>query len=269
MLNVEWRTKLIQHSPLNIPRLLPIALLAAVALAQERSAPDPLAAMNIHVTTGGAAGYVDDKQCATCHSDIARSYRQVGMSKSFYRPRPDDVIEDFSKLPYKHARSGDVMELRWRDGRLVFRRWQLDDAGQPINVFEQTVDWILGSGHHARTYLYQTPIGEIYQLPLAWYSQTKEWAMAPGYDRHDHQGVLRRVRHECLFCHNAYPETEANSRDGAWRKQSVPSTLPEGVGCQRCHGPGAEHVRRAFADAGEAAVRAAIVRPTALEPRLG
>lgn len=210
-------------------------------------------------------GYVDDKQCASCHAGIARSYTQVGMSKAFYRPRPADAIEDFAKLPLRHARSGDVMELRWRDARLVFKRWQLDDAGHPINVFEQTVDWILGSGHHARTYLYQTPNGEIYQLPIAWYSQTRQWAMAPGYDRADHQGVLRRVRHECLFCHNAYPEIDANTRDGYWRKQSLPLTLPEGLGCQRCHGPGEEHVRRASGSADDAAVRAAIVNPMRLD----
>ncbi len=215
-----------------------------------------------------AAGYVDDKQCTTCHSAIADSYKQVGMSKAFYRPRPDDEIEDFAKLPLRHARSGDLMELRWHDQKLVFRRWQLDGAGQPINVFEQTVDWILGSGHHARTYLYQAPCGEIYQLPIAWYSQEKQWAMAPGFDRPDHQGVLRRVRHECLFCHNAYPHLDENSRDGFWRKQSLPESLPEGIGCQRCHGPGAEHVRLARGDAEYAAVRAAIVRPTRLDARL-
>lgn len=226
---------------------------------------DPLDALHIHVTTGAAPGYVDDKQCATCHSNIAKTYKQVGMSKAFYRPRQDDAIEDFAKLPLRHARSGDVMELRWRDGKLIFRRWQLDDAGHPLNLFEQPVDWILGSGHHARTYLYQTPGGEIYQLPIAWYSQTKEWAMAPGFDRADHQGVLRRVRHECMFCHNAYPEIEPNARDGHWRTQTLPVSLPEGLGCQRCHGPGAEHVRRALANADDASLRAAIVNPARLD----
>ena len=246
-------------------RLL-LALL--IALGAAPIPEDPLDAMRVHVTKGAAAGYVDDKHCASCHSNIARTYRQVGMAKSFYKPRTDDTIEDFAKLPLRHARSGDLMELRWREGRLVYRRWQSGADGKPINVFEQPVDWILGSGHHARTYLYQTPIGEIYQLPIAWYSQTGEWAMAPGYDRRDHQGVLRRVRHECLFCHNAYPEIAENKVDGSWRKQGVPATLPEGIGCQRCHGPGAEHMRRVLGGAEAEAVRAAIVNPSRLDPQL-
>jgi Flp pilus assembly protein TadD len=209
-----------------------------------------------------AALFVNDARCTSCHEKIVHSYHDVGMSKSFYRPRQDDVIEDFAKLPFKHAKSGDVLELRWRNGRLIFRRVN----GQ--SVFEQPVDWILGSGHHARTYLYQTPNGELYQLPLAWYSQTKEWGMAPGYDRPDHEGVLRRARHECLFCHNAYPALAENTRDGYWRSQGVPSTLPEGIGCQRCHGPGSEHVVLAAAGAENAEVRAAIVNPSRLDARL-
>jgi len=204
-----------------------------------------------------AALFVNDAQCTSCHQKIVNSYHDVGMSKSFYRPRQDDVIEDFSKLPFKHAKSGDVMELRWRNGRLIFRRVN----GQ--SVFEQPVDWILGSGHHARTYLYQTPNGELYQLPLAWYTQTKEWAMAPGYDRRDHEGVLRRARHECLFCHNAYPALSQPT--GYWSNQTFPAQLPEGIGCQRCHGPGSEHVDLASAGADDAAVRAAIVNPARLD----
>ncbi len=207
------------------------------------------------VLAAAAAMFVNDAQCTSCHKPIVRTFHDVGMSKSFYRPRQDDVIEDFSKLPFRHAKSGDVMELRWRDGKLIFRRVN----GQ--SVFEQPVDWILGSGHHARTYLYQTPNGELYQLPLAWYTQMHEWGMAPGYDRPDHEGVLRRARQECLFCHNAYlgDRGQGTGDRGYWSDQTFPATLPEGIGCQRCHGPGSEHVALASAGADNAQVRAAIV----------
>ncbi|HEX3582337.1 MAG TPA: hypothetical protein VH087_11295, partial [Thermoanaerobaculia bacterium] len=214
------------------------------------------------------AGYVDDVWCGTCHVKIVQSYQHVGMSKSFYRPLQSGAIEDFGKLPFRHARSGDVMELRWRDGRLVFRRWRLDAAGKPVHLFEQPVDWILGSGHHARTYLYRTPNGELYHLPLAWYTQTKEWGMAPGFDRADHEGVLRRARTECIFCHNAYADLPKNSVTGYWRNQNFSTDLPEGIGCQRCHGPGAEHVSRAVSGASDDAVRGAIVNPSNLAPAL-
>ncbi len=204
-------------------------------------------------------GYADDAACANCHADRAKTYQQVGMAKSFYRPRADVFIEDFTAPPYFHERSRQYFEIRRRGGDLYFRRWQLAADGAPIHVFEQKVDWILGSGHHARTYLYATPGGELYQLPLSWYTATREWRMAPGYDRPDHDGVVRRVRHECMFCHNAYASVPEDKLS-YWRSQTFPARLPEGIGCQRCHGPGAEHVRTQTRDT--------IINPARLSARL-
>jgi Tfp pilus assembly protein PilF len=227
---------------------------------------DPLAGMGVHVTEGAAPGYIDDALCGNCHADRAASYKSVGMSMSFYRPRPETAIEDFDAPPFYHQRSRQYFEMRRQEQGIVFRRYQLAADGAPIHVFEQTVDWILGSGHHARTYLYRTPGGELYQLPMAWYTETREWGMAPGFDRRDHDGVTRRVRHECMFCHNAYPEV-AEQKLSYWRSQTLPARLPEGIGCQRCHGPGANHVRAVMSGAGAPEIRAAIVNPARLDAR--
>lgn len=204
-------------------------------------------------------GYADDAVCAGCHADRARTYQHVGMAKAFARPKADVFIEDFDAPPYFHERSKQFFEMRRNGDELVFRRWQLAGDGAPIHVFEQRVDWILGSGHHSRTYLYATPGGELFQLPIAWYSATREWRMAPGYDRPDHDGVLRRVRHECMFCHNAYPAVK-DEKLSYWRSQTFPRQLPEGIGCQRCHGPGARHA--------ETRTRDTILNPARLTTRL-
>jgi predicted CXXCH cytochrome family protein len=225
------------------------------------------------VTTGAAPGYVADRVCASCHAEIARTYPQIGMARSFYRPRAATSSEDFGRPPglarFDHPASHQSFAMERRGDRLFFKRWQTAADGRPINVFEQEVDWVLGSGNHARTYLYRTPQGELYQLPIAWYTQEGRWGMAPGYDRPDHEGVLRRVRRECMFCHDGYPEVAAGS-DAYGAPQVYPERLPEGLGCQRCHGPGGEHVRRA-AGGTEAreTIRAAIVNPARLAGTLG
>lgn len=211
-----------------------------------------------------APGYVDDAACGDCHAEQARTYKSVAMSKAFYRPRADRFIEDFEAPPYFHEKSKQYFEMRRRGDQLLFRRWQLDADGTPVNVFEQMVDWIIGSGNHARTYIYRTPGGELYQLPINWYSQSRQWGMAPGYDRPDHEGVQRRIRHECMFCHNAYPHDVAAEPLSYWRPQTFPANLPEGLGCQRCHGPGLEHVDAARAKLDWKAIRASIVNPSRL-----
>ena len=218
---------------------------------------DPLAARGFRVSGGAAPGYVEDRACAICHRDIAASYREVGMARSFYRPRPSEMVEDLDGPPFFHAPSRRYYEMRWRDGELLFRRYRKDEAGRPTALFERKVDWILGSGHTSRSYLFQTEAGELYQLPISWYSQTGSWGMAPGYDNADHQGVTRRVRRECMFCHNGYPDVPQGA-DLPWAPQWFPTDLPEGTGCQRCHGPGAEHARIALRGASSPAERTAL-----------
>jgi Tetratricopeptide repeat len=215
-------------------------------------------------SVGAAPGYVDDQACALCHGELSRAFAEKGMARAFAKPRPAQDVEDFGAPPFLHSASGQTMAItREGDGlgRLVFRRWQTGPDGEPINRIEIPVDWILGSGDHARTYLYRTPGGELYQLPLAWYSQTRRWGMAPGFDRPDHQGVLRRVRRECVFCHTAYPDVPAGA-DHYGAPQTFPAELPEGIGCQRCHGPGAEHLGWALGGIGSLEeIRASIFNP--------
>ncbi len=219
-------------------------------------------------TSGAAPGYVEDRLCAACHADLSRSFREVGMSRSFARARNAAPIEDFDAKPFHHAASNRYYLMRREKDRISFRRYQLDAEGQPINVWETEVDWVLGSGSTSRTYLYQTPGGELFQLPLAWYSQPRRWGMAPGYDQADHEGIRRAVRRECMFCHNAYPEV-AEGSDVYGSPATYPKTLPEGIGCQRCHGPGADHVKLALSgQLLEDPVETRIVNPGKLERRL-
>ncbi|MEM7586060.1 MAG: tetratricopeptide repeat protein [Acidobacteriota bacterium] len=231
----------------------------------EAEATDPLAARGHSVTGGAAPGYVADQLCGSCHRDLYDSYQEVAMARSFYRPDPAKDIEDFEK-GYFHAASRRHYTMERRDAdTLVMTRYQLDDRGERINVVEQEVDWILGSGNHSRTYIFRTPSGNLYQMPIAWYTQTNKWAMAPGFEEADHLGMTRRVHRECMFCHNAYPDV-AEGSDNNLQPHFFPEELPEGLGCQRCHGPGAEHVRAAMSESVDfKAVYGSILNPADLD----
>jgi len=249
--------------------LLMSALLQGCAGSEpEAVVTDPLESRGHRVTGGAAPGYVEDIVCQTCHGEIWDSYQEVGMSRSFYRPRPQEFVEDLEAEPLFHEPSGRYYEMRRQGDELIFRRFQLAHDGERINLFEIGVDWILGSGNHNRSYLYQTELGELFQLPIGWYSQSEEWGMSPGFELEDHFGVRRRVRQECMFCHNAYPEVPEGS-DLNTGTHLFPKELPQGTGCQRCHGPGAEHSRKAFRKEKELeAIRATIVNPGKLAPQL-
>jgi len=209
--------------------------------------------------------YVSPETCSACHPGIWKTYRHTGMARSFSRPSPDNTpLND----PYYHEPSASFFTMLLRDGRYHQRRYQLDDRGRQINVVEKQVDYVMGSGNHARTYLHRTGRNTLVELPLGWYAEKGGyWAMNPGYDRPDHEGFRRKIGYDCMFCHNAYPRIPAE-HERTFAEPVYGEALPQGIDCQRCHGPGARHAQLAgAAGTSPAAIRAAIVNPARLDPQ--
>jgi predicted CXXCH cytochrome family protein len=212
--------------------------------------------------------YVDAALCAQCHADIALTFRKTGMARSFYRLSPQNRVEDFKAgQPFYHEASDSWFAMIERGGKYYQRRWQRGFDGKETNVEEKQIDFVLGSGNHARTYLHLTSRNTLQQLPLGWYAEKGGyWAMNPGYDRADYQGSTRVIHYECMFCHNAYPRIPDGHREaGAEAQYRQP--IPEGIDCQRCHGPGQRHVDAAGKPGAKPEeIRAAIVNPARLSP---
>ena len=167
--------------------------------------------------------------------------------------------------PVSPAGSPEIFEAFVQRGRLIQRRFERE-SGAEVRSFGLEATHVIGSGNHARTYLHLSPVGELAQLPLTWYSSESQWAMSPGYDRPDHGGFTRLIEPGCLFCHSAYPATGsfAYSSRPDW-SASMPSS---GIDCARCHGPGADHSTLASTGATPARIRDAIVNPRRLSPSL-
>ncbi len=209
--------------------------------------------------------YVDSHLCAACHTKIAQTYALTGMGRSFYRPNTKTTPEDYSRgNPFYHQLSGTWYAMEKRENATYQRRWRLGYDGKEIDVQESRVDYVMGSGNHARTYLHRTERGTLVELPLAWYAENGGgWAMGPGHDR-GYALPPRTIAYECMFCHNAYPRIPAGHEESG-AEPLYAGSLPEGIDCQRCHGPGGNHVRVAqTAGASAEAVRGAIVNPARL-----
>jgi tetratricopeptide (TPR) repeat protein len=215
-------------------------------------------------------GYVNPALCAGCHSEIAQNYRSTGMGRSFYRPRPENTVEDFEQNNSFYHRASDRYYKTYRkDGKYYQLRYQVGFDDKETNVVEKEIHYVIGSGNHARTYLHQTPEGALIQLPMGWYAEKGgQWAMSPGYDRPDHLDFRRRITYECMFCHNAYPAGDAVD-DTAGGEPLFKGSMPEGIDCQRCHGPGQAHVQAVQGGkANRDAERRGIVNPSKLSTDL-
>ncbi|HNB81471.1 MAG TPA: multiheme c-type cytochrome, partial [Chitinophagaceae bacterium] len=65
--------------------------------------------------------------------------------------------------------------------------------------------------------------------------QKGTWDLAPGFEHGKNSRFDRKIETECITCHNAYPDPVAGSMN-KYR------TVPLGIDCERCHGPGSIHV---------------------------
>ncbi|HXA49952.1 MAG TPA: tetratricopeptide repeat protein [Candidatus Acidoferrum sp.] len=182
-----------------------------------------IAAIIVAIARAAEKGYVDPALCRPCHSAIYDSYSKTGMGRSFGRalvvPRLEEFVHTPSRRSYRIVQREDGAHLQ-----------RTEIGGE--NLLERRIDFAIGSGAHSRTYVHRTSTGALMELPVSWYTADGgHWAMSPGYDRPDHSDFRREVTEACLFCHNGYP-SEANGG------------LAEGIDCQRCHGPGEDHVKR-------------------------
>ncbi len=121
----------------------------------------------------------------------------------------------------------------------------------PTNQRELT--WFAGSGSSARSYLIQQD-NFLYEAPATYYTKTKSWAPSPGYDRYPYPFLTRAIAPGCLQCHATGVQPIAGTQNGY---RSLPFS-EAGIGCERCHGPGAAHAASGLAKD--------IVNPAKLQP---
>ena len=213
---------------------------------------------------GAPPGYAEPSTCTVCHSKIAADFAKTGMARTF-RSANQGNLSQLQSLDFDHQASAEHFSALELNGRQYIRRDAVKGREQEIGAFEERIDYLIGSGDQSISYLHRTGDGQLTQFPVSWYASEGRWAMSPGFDRPDHSGFSRAITYRCMFCHNAYPDVAEGA--GNWDGATVfPAKLPEGIDCQRCHGPGADHVAAARQGKGPKEIQAAIVNPARLTP---
>jgi tetratricopeptide (TPR) repeat protein len=191
------------------------------------------------------------------------------MGRSLFKPAPGNTIEDYTNNhEFDHSASETRYSMIVRGADYYQRRWQIGFDGKETNVEELKIDYVLGSGNHARSYLHRTATGGYIELPLGWYARNGGyWGMSPGFDN-PHPQTRRFASYECIFCHDDFPRIPAG-HETPGSDPVFAGGLPEGIDCGRCHGDGANHMRLAqTSGAKPAEIRASIVNPRRLTSAL-
>jgi len=205
--------------------------------ATDGTVPPDSAALSFRNVVEGSE-FVGDAACFDCHEDLWRGYQDHGMARSYYRLTPQNAVEDFQAPPLHHEASGFYYRVFADDGAYFQQEYRLDAEGEATHGLVRRMDYVVGSGTVARTYLSESR-GRLYELPLTWYTQVQRWDFSPGYERQNGR-FDRLIPDRCMACHNSYPEA-VPFVEGKYAR------VPEGIGCERCHGPGGLHVSERLA----------------------
>jgi hypothetical protein len=218
--------------------LVAFSSLVAISLAAVQPAlPSESADTQTDVKVPPPRVYAGDAACSECHVTQARSYAATPHATDSSIASEKTILGDFN--PQNAVlRTGNpslaFVMLSTPEG-FYQSAVNLSDP-QHISQAMKRFDIVVGSGRHGQTYLYWDG-DQLFELPVSWWTYAHRWVDSPGYP----DGVLhwdRPARPRCLECHANYFTTLAMPN------HYVKDSLVLGIGCERCHGPGALHVSR-------------------------
>lgn len=181
--------------------------------------------------------YVGDQVCAQCHQKEAEEYLQTPHHLDSAEATTSTVQGDFT--PGKNV-------LRTRDPNLIFAMIEAQDGfyvsavniadPQKLTGVAERFDIVVGSGRRGQTALYWRG-DRLFQMPITWWGFTHQWVNSPGFpdgEVHFERPIIPR----CLECHTTW--FEALEPPNRFER----GNMILGIGCEKCHGPGRDHVDR-------------------------
>src|SRR5579863_9025745 len=178
--------------------------------------------------------------CMSCHKSIYQTH----LATAHYRDsRPASAASIKGRFDSGRNRfvfnphSAVVMEKRGNEFFQVAYVNGKETASEPFDI-------VIGSGKKGQTYLYSGRDGELFQLPISYSATDSSWCNSPGYYP-DSIRFNRVINAYCLECHATFAASprEGGNPAGDDENRIDPSRIIYGIDCERCHGPGAEHVR--------------------------
>jgi tetratricopeptide (TPR) repeat protein len=179
-------------------------------------------------------GYLGPQSCAPCH---AERYAEFTTTSHFRACRkPDDGPMPTGFEPGRNRFQSSDGELQFemtRSGREFYQNVQKFGSSEPRTTHR--VDLVYGA-NKADEVFFSWRDDRINEMMAVWLHPLNCWAHT-SYDRNGSGSFARETTPRCLECHNTWIA-------------HVPGTINEykpegavlGVSCERCHGPGREHV---------------------------
>jgi tetratricopeptide (TPR) repeat protein len=199
--------------------------------------------------------YVGSAACARCHAEISRTYDGTRHTRSFHHdrgllelPLPDRSLTDPDDPKVSHTierRDGQI-EVRTQVGDRVFRMvvaYAFGTRGRYVTMIgrDEEKDY-----RAVRLSFYHTADGSGWGRTAGDVGRSEAIEDVRGQKVDVRDGVVR-----CLYCHVTQSR---DFRDPPPEGKPGPEARDAGIGCERCHGPGGNHVRAIETDFADRAI---------------
>ncbi|MDD9828005.1 MAG: tetratricopeptide repeat protein [Deltaproteobacteria bacterium] len=210
--------------------------------------PAPLFALFFALACGGAQPgqradprYVAEAQCAACHPGAAEAWRGSHHALAMQAAAPGSVLGNFGGAEVEAG--GERLRFLQQGGRFFVEAAGADGRRRR---FEAT--HVFGV-EPLQQLLIALPGGRLQNFPVAWDTRPaaaggQRWfhleaaaPPAPG-DPFHWTGAQQTWNHQCAACHSTALRRGYDPERRAYRT----TWAQMNVGCQACHGPGADHI---------------------------
>ncbi|MEJ7590893.1 MAG: multiheme c-type cytochrome [Planctomycetaceae bacterium] len=184
-----------------------------------------------------SAPQVSERRCAECHSDITDAFSKVPHARTLTRATREDVLKCFAGRSFHRDSSELDFHYRFEDDRLL--------VSTPAYARDLTIEWVFGSGTHARTPLITWTDDQgntsAIEHSVSWYPDQKLGVTLGMEKLKESNGILclglPRSSAEtinCFGCHCTHVPTDG--------KRILFEGIQPGIGCSRCHWNTTQHV---------------------------
>jgi hypothetical protein len=212
--------------------LTALAAIAALGYRRFSTLPEVLAPHGADLVE-----YVGAAKCAECHVEIYNQQRRSRMAETLHTaegyvathslPLPAVVFDERNHVRYRVEKRDHKLELEAKRDREIARA---------------EMAYALGSGKFAVTFVGEVDDATYEELRVSYYADSGAWDLTPGQKGARPTTAKealgrpfeKRIDGACLNCHASLLLQTGGKLD--------PARSHLGVDCERCHGPGRDHV---------------------------
>lgn len=179
-------------------------------------------------------GYLGPQACVACHAKRVAEFQETRHFLACTTPKFGSMPPEHSSGQYSSGDPGLRFEMT-RSGDDFFQTAiQITPSGEERTTSQ--IGLVYGDGAGSDEVYFSWHNDQLRELPVSWLHSTRQWG-ASALDPHAKGSFSREMLPRCLECHNTWFEHVVGTLNQYNRDSFI-----MGVTCEKCHGPGREHV---------------------------